>query len=291
MPSLPPLESLRLFEAAARKLSFKAAAEELHITPAAVSQRIRQLETVLGVALFRRLPRQVVLTPEGLALAQDMRRALDLIETALSRLARQSDGSPVVISTTPTFAEQILLPVLGELQEAEPGRKVRVMVSDELIEPGTGGVDLAIRQGRGDYPGLVVTPLMACTYAPVGASGGANPCRVHIHVDWPARVNDPPSWQAWTAATGLSPPAARGELHVATEAMAIRAALAGQGLALAATAHVMRELASGALVLPFGSEATLPTAYGYFLAHAKGALAAPVRQVRDWLLARAAMPT
>ena len=269
--SMPSLDTLRLFDAAARHLSFKMAAAELHLTPAAISQRIRQLEADLGATLFHRLTRQV---------------ALAILEQAPQRLHQLRSEKPIVVSTTPTFAEQMLLPVLGEVQALVPRRKIMVLVTDELVEPGRDGVDLAIRQGSGAYPGLRSAALLPCRYVPVCAPQVIRSETLPlVHVQWPDRVTDAPSWAAWRAAAGADlNGSARPELHVSTEVMAIRSALAGQAMALVALEHVTSELAAGLLVLPYRRDRVLPSPHGYHLVTPIHRLPFPLSEVRDWVI-------
>lgn len=285
---MPSLDTLRLFDAAARHLSFKMAAAELHLTPAAISQRIRQLEADLGVTLFHRLTRQVALTEDGAELARDTRRALAILEQATQRLQQRRNEKPIVVSTTPTFAEQMLLPVLGEIQALVPRRKIMVLVTDELVEPGRDGVDLAIRQGSGAYPGLRSTTLLPCRYVPVCAPQViASDTLPLVHVQWPDRVTDAPSWEAWRAAAGADLNGhERPELHVSTEVMAIRSALAGQAMALVALEHIARELTEGLLVPPYGRDRFLPSPHGYHLVAPDHRLPFPLSEVRDWVIRR-----
>lgn len=285
---MPSLDTLRLFDAAARNLSFKLAATELHLTPAAISQRIRQLEAELGLPLFRRLTRQVLLTDEGAELARETRRALAILEQATQRLQQQCSEKPIVVSTTPTFAEQLLLPVLGEVQALVPRRKIMVLVTDELVEPGRDGVDLAIRQGSGTYPGFRSTSLLSCRYVPVCAPQAiASEVLPLVHVQWPDRVTNAPSWAAWRAAAGADLNGQeRPELHVSTEVMAIRSALSGQAMALVALEHVARELSEGLLVLPYGKDWSLPSPHGYHLVTPDHRLPFPLSEVRDWVIRR-----
>jgi LysR family glycine cleavage system transcriptional activator len=283
---MPSLDTLRLFDAAARHLSFKMAAAELHLTPAAISQRIRQLEADLGATLFHRLTRQVALTEDGAELARETRRALAILEQATQRLHQLRSEKPIVVSTTPTFAEQMLLPVLGEVQALVQRRKIMVLVTDELVEPGRDGVDLAIRQGSGAYPGLRAAALLPCRYVPVCAPQviGSETLPL-VHVQWPGRVTDAPSWAAWRAAAGADlNGSARPELHVSTEVMAIRSALAGQAMALVALEHVTSELAAGLLVLPYGRDRVLPSPHGYHLVTPSHRLPFPLSEVRDWVI-------
>lgn len=282
------LDRLRIFDAAARHLSFKAAASELNVTPAAVSQRIRQLEAELRVDLFERSARQVSLTPDGSALAQDVRRAIQLLELAVDSVRQRDAERPVVITTTPTFAEQVLLPALGDLQERISRQSVRVVVSSDLVDPGSQGVDIAIRQGLGSYPDFDVRRLLTCTYAPVCAPRVVDRWRSlsTIHVDWPARVTVPPNWRKWRESTEEQFDAGRGDVHVATEAMAIRAALCGHGIALVAIELVQAELSTGALVRPFGEAGAMKSEHNYYLVKSPHRARAGVREVSDWLLNR-----
>ena len=157
--SLPPLNNLRAFEVAARHLSFRDAAKVLHITPSAVSQRIRSLEAQLGTPLFHRSTRAVALTDAGEVLATDLLEAFDVIARSLARIHRLSEENTFTISTTVTFAEKWLLPRLPFFTEAFPEFDVRVFSGDALVDFSADSTDLAIRFGRGRYPGLIAEPL------------------------------------------------------------------------------------------------------------------------------------
>ena len=155
----PSLDALRVFEAAARHASFTRAAEELHVTQAAVSHRIRALETELGVTLFRRLTRRLELTADGDWLAQGVREGLERIVRAVSDLDRRSDAGPLTVSMLPSFASRWLIPRLPRFHRAHPEIEVRVLADGDSVDLIADiGTDLAIRFGRGDYPGLSVTP-------------------------------------------------------------------------------------------------------------------------------------
>ncbi|PLL10185.1 hypothetical protein C0V75_21805 [Tabrizicola sp. TH137] len=282
---LRSLDHIRYFETAARTLSFRDAAQILNVTPAAVSQRIRQMELELGVALFERHVRRVELTEEGRFLALEAGRALEICDRAIGSIVRDQRIRAVNLTTTPTFAEQILLPVLAGLHERVADRSVRVMVSTDLVDPGRDGVDLAVRQGEGRYPGYRVRKLFPCVYAPVCAPALAKDSRIAplVHVDWPGNIHEPPTWSWWEKARGKPPFLTRGELHVPTEAMAIRSAVAGHGYALVALQHVTAEIAAGSLVLAAEAGAELETRFSYFLVEAKGSGRGPVSEVADWI--------
>ena len=291
---LPPLDHLRVFEAAARHLSFQAAAAELHVTPAAVSQRIRALEALLDVKLFRRLTRQILLTQDGQMLMVKMRDALALIAEGVVALDRSSSRGALTISTTNTFAEQYLLPRLGGFRTEYPDHNVRVLVSDDLVALETDAVDLVVRQGRGPYPGYTAAPLFKHDhYIVVCAPDLAVPRLLQsalwakatlIHVEWPARMAGIPSWAAWFKRHNFNPPQAASHMHVPFEALAIRAAVRGQGFALAHHALVAEELAIGALVTPFGRDKNLRQNYRYRLLHLAAVKNESAKLFSAWLL-------
>ncbi len=283
----PSLDSLRVFEVAARRLSFKEAGAELCITPAAVSQRIRQLEEVLDVALFRRLTRQVVLTEDGQVLAARLREGLGIIDDAIGEIRERRAARPLILATHTTFAEQCLLPRIGDAQLALEGAELRLLVSDDLVDLAREPVDLAVRQGSGDYPGTQSRMLFPGRYvavctATVARAWTAAPL---IHVDWPARIVSAPGWAAWFALVGCQMPPGAGAIHVASESMAIKAALAGHGLALVHLAHAAKELESGALVRPFAVDRVLETDLAHHLVRAPRRRHPRADALWGWLLA------
>ncbi|MGB3147391.1 MAG: LysR substrate-binding domain-containing protein, partial [Paracoccaceae bacterium] len=277
------------FEAAARHLSFKAAAEEARITPAAVSQRMRQLEEQLGRPLFRRMVRQVVLTADGQLLAARLKAPLAGIEAALAAFAAEPAERPLVLSTSATFAHQCLFPVLTRYHSSHPAQRVNVLVNDALADFSRDGVDIAVRQGLGRYPGAEAALLFAGRYVVVAApdllaADGAGTAPVPlIHAIWPDHFADAPIWPRWIARYGLLAPQGR-DIMVSYESMAIQAALAGQGLALVHQAYVAADLARGALVLPYGPGAVLPTSVGHYLVRARGPLSPPLQGLWRWMI-------
>ncbi len=153
MRHLPPLNAVRAFEAAARHLNFKQAAEELHVTASAVSHQIRSLEEHLGICLFRRINRQVVLSAQGQAYLPPISAALDQISVATERLLVRQ-GGPLIMSTAPAFASGWLVPRLPGFQIACPDIEVRLINSHKLVDFSKSDVDLGIRYGLGRWPGL-----------------------------------------------------------------------------------------------------------------------------------------
>ena len=173
---LPGLGALKSFEAAARLLSFSRAAEELGVTPAAVSYQMRSLEDQLGVELFRRTSRVVELTEPGRMLLAGVGEALDGIARTIARL-RGADGRPRLTATTsPSFAAKWLVPRLHRFLELHPDADVRVDVSDRLVDLPREEVDVGVRFGRGQYPGLKVDRMFEETIFPVCPSGSRATC-------------------------------------------------------------------------------------------------------------------
>ncbi len=289
MRRLPPLGSLRAFEAAARRESFKQAAAELGVTPTAISHQIRQLEAGLGVALFARQTRKVALTAEGGALYPALRRALDAMAEAVAAVRRQAGRQAATLSATVAFTAKLLVPRVASFRQLHPGWDLRLHASDEPVDLAAGEADAAIRYGLGRYPGLVALPLLTDGFAPVCSLHAGLRAREDlagatlIHFEWGAqatRVNVP-SWRAWAERAGIGWLDAEAGITFNDEASAIDATIAGQGVALLSTALVARELASGALIRPFGPELE---GLRYDLVYPEGAETRPaVAVLRSWV--------
>lgn len=287
-----PLSALRAFEAAARLGSFKAAAEELAVTPTAVSHQIRGLEQQVGAALFTRQVRRVALTDAGTRLYPVLRDGFDAFQAALERLTEARQRPQVVISATNAFTAKWLLPRMGAFRRDLAGIDLQVQASDEIVDLRSTAVDIAIRYGRGPYPGLTVEPLFTDRFAPV-----ANP-RLGvrtiedlarwplIYFEWRRQHPHNPTWGRWFAQAGRSEAAPAGELRFSDEGHAIQAAVAGEGIALVSQALVSQELAAGQLHQPFGPSIDGHT---YHVAvSAERALSHGARAVLEWLKAQAA---
>ena len=257
---LPSLNALRAFWAAARHHSFAAAAEELHVTASAVSLQIRQLEDELEFKLFERTPKGLVLTPQGARLLPGINQAFEHLKGTIASIDEPSPGkSSLSISVAPSFATKWLLPRLGGFLERHPDIEVDVKASIELTDFAKDQVDLAVRYGGGDYPGLAVELLLEDRMFPVCSPellmrhGQRNPTRVFteapllhdISVDRDPAV---PSWKMWLKASGLEGVDWRKGPRFNQTALAVDAALAGLGIALAPTLLVSTDLAAGRLV-------------------------------------------
>ncbi|QXH44066.1 LysR family transcriptional regulator [Pseudomonas xanthosomatis] len=264
-PALPSLNALRMFEVVARHLNFRLAAEELGVTQAAVAQQIRGLEASLGIRLFERLPRGLGLTDAGRAYATSVRAALAMIDEA-TRLLRPAPAH-FTVSVTPTFASKWLIPRLGDFAEANPGIDLRLLASDRLSHFHTDAVDLAVRYGQPPFgPGLNVELLMEQRVVAVASpgllAGKGQPGSFEALQGFVALHDAHDYWPAFSAALfpGHPPPTAR-NLRFNQTALAIEAALAGQGITLASQAFVAADLAAGRLVQVFELQLRLDKAF------------------------------
>jgi LysR family transcriptional regulator, glycine cleavage system transcriptional activator len=287
MRRLPPLSALRAFEAAARHGSFKQAAVELAVTPTAISHRIRALEEHTGLDLFVRSVRQVSLTEAGAQLYPVLKTGFDAFETVLQQLAPDNQRKRVTITATNAFTAKWLMPRLARFHTLHPDIDLQIHASDHTSGLADQRFDIALRYGRGPYPGFNAEPIFADEYAPL-----VNPIlKVRdvsalesvplIHFEWTRESPDNPTWQKWLAHAGLHGTALSGQLRYSDEGHAIQAAVAGQGIALLSLALVAEELAAGYLVRPFG-----PAIAGYtyhLLTRADKPASAWVQSVVDWL--------
>jgi len=288
---LPPLSALRAFEAAAAHASFQRAAAELSVTPTAISHQVRGLESTLGQPLFRRLTRQLVLTPAGLRLFHALREGFDTLEAGVQVLRARAEGETVTLTANTAFVAKWVLPRIAAFRSACPGIELRLHASDTLVNLARGDADLAIRSGQGDWPGLATAELMAERYAPLCSPvlglKRARDLSQHrlLHCDWQPNASAPALWPRWFAEAGLAMPKRRSGLSFSDETHAMFATLAGHGVALLSLTLAAEELRSGALVQPFGP--ALDTGR-YFLAAARGREREPaIRAVWQWIAAQA----
>ena len=284
---LPPLASLRAFEAAARHLSFRLAAEELSVTPTAVSHQIRQLESLLGVALFERQARKVALTPEGRLLFPSLQEGFDLMASALAPLMGPKRRRILTVSATPAFVARLLVPRLAAFQARHPGIDLRLHASTRPVDFEAQQIDAAVRYGQGPYRGLRHEPLLHTRFAPMcspslklrkPADLARHPL---LHFQWQPIFREPPDWAAWRRKAGQRALDVRRGVTFTDETHAIDAAIAGQGVALLNTALVGDALMRGTLVAPFGPELEgLP----YQLVYRPQMIEDPaIAALRDWL--------
>ena len=294
---LPPLNALRAFESAARHMNFSRAADELSVTPGAVSQQIQNLEDYIGAPLFKRTPKGLLLTDGAQTALPALREAFDRLAEAASQLTAASDGRRVTVSAAPSFAAKWLVPRLARSEAQCPEVDVWLSAGMELVDFADGEVDVAIRYGSGRYPGLEVSRLMGETVIAVAAPAllaekpldAPDDLARHtlLHDGSPDADESCPDWPMWLAARGLkSIDGARGP-RFNQSSLVIEAAVGGRGVALAKGTLAQADLDAGRLVAPLLSSTT-PLDLAYHLVHpkAKGRLK-QVRAFTTWVKAEA----
>lgn len=253
---LPPLTAVKAFEAAARHMSFTKAAAELGMTQAAVSYQIKLLEERVGAPLFLRRPRQVTLTEAGRRLAPQVSQAFETLSAAFAE-TRAGTGETLAITTVATFGSNWLAPRIGSFQVAHPKLAVRLDTSSHLVDFAREEMDVAIRVGRGKWPGLVTHYLMPLTFAPMlspqlaATIGGLREPADLLKL--PIIGPGDPWWAVWLEAAGLAPASVEGRPKnlLGSQANEAQAAFAGQGVAMLTPEFFTAELASGRLIRPF----------------------------------------
>jgi LysR family glycine cleavage system transcriptional activator len=290
MRRLPPLAGLRAFEAAARHLSFKRAAEELHVTATAISHQVRQLEETIGVKLFERRTRHVLLTAEGQVLLPVLRDGFDSFAHIIEGLSRKQRRATVTLSATPAFTAKWLVPRIAEFRKARPDIDLTLLATLDVVDLNSAVADLALRYGPGPYPGLVSEPLTIDRFAPVVSPrlGVKKPGDLRsatlLHFDWYRSDPNNPTWRRWLKIAGIEGIDARAGLRFSDETHAIQATVAGAGIALHSLLLVSEELAQETLVAPFGPEIE---GFTLHLVHGRAKLLTePIEAVRDWLRAQ-----
>jgi LysR family glycine cleavage system transcriptional activator len=309
---LPPLNALRAFEAAARHLSFKKAAEELAVTPTAVSHQIKGLEEYLGISLFRRLTRALDLTAEGEAMLPKVREGLECFASAVERTQQRRLGGRLTVNAPPTFAAHWLVPRLKSFAAAHSeivlhlasslrtidSREQSTPVGMDATDPRDEDSEISIRFGTGGYPGCHADLILAPVYTAVCSPSllrAKRPLRepanlrfhVLIHDDTIPDEGDRPSWADWLRNAGVSGVDARSGPHFSNSGLALAAAADGQGIALAPKAMVAAEVAAGRLAIPFDID--IGSRYAYYLVIREAWAQRPaVAAFRAWLLEQAA---
>jgi len=297
---LPPLNAVRAFEAAARLGGFNAAGAELNVSANAVGRLVKLLEDWLGVSLFRRLPRGVVVTEAGGHYLARVGTLLDQLSEATADLRRLEASTVLKVSAMPSMVSRWLIPRLGRLTERHPELDVRIVASIARTDFTREEVDVAIRIGAGSYTGLRSDFLMSEDYFPVCSpellSRGpplrepadlAHHVLLHDECGCAPCLPDLLDWTRWLAAIGVTTVDAQRGPRLSFSHMTLQAAAAGQGVALASSALLADDLSTGRLVKPFGDLA-VRSPYAFFIVcpevtadHEK------VGMFRDWALAEA----
>ena len=293
---LPPLNALRAFEAAARHLNFSRAADELSVTPGAVSQQIQNLEDYVGVALFKRTPKGLLLTDPAQIALPALREAFDRLAEAASMLTAAVDGRRLTVSVAPSFAAKWLVPRLGQFETLHPQVDVWISAGMELVDFNSGEIDIAIRYGAGRYPGLEVVRLMQETVIPVVSPALletqplSDPAdlsgHILLHDGSPDADESCPDWTMWLAARGVRGVDGTRGPRFNQSSLVIEAAVGGRGVALAKRALAQADLDAGRLVSPF--PITTAVDFAYYLVHPKPKGRLPqVKAFMTWLTAEA----
>lgn len=294
---LPPLNALRSFEAAGRHLSVSKAANELHVTPAAVSHQVKALEDYLDVQLFRRVGNTLLLTDAGEALLPGLRSGFAELLQAVGALRERDVRGSLVLSVAPVFAAHWLIPRLGQFRSQHPSIDVRVSASLEIVDFEKDGIDAAVRVGRGRYAGLVSDRLFGESLAPMCNPvllDGEHPLErpedlrhhVLLHFDWPGSEQVFPDWETWLRATGVEGVDWNSGPRFTQPDHAMQAAIAGAGVVLGWRTLARPDLDSGRLAAPF--ELSLPTDVAFYFVYPEVAQARPkLVAFREWLLLEA----
>ncbi len=289
MRRLPPLAAVRVFEAAARHENFTKAAAELGMTQAAVSYQVRLLEERIGIPLFAREKRRVALTDAGRRLAAAASRAFDTLDAAFAAL-RLEDEATLTITTSYTFANTWLAWRLGVFQMAHPEAAARMLTDDSLVDFASEEVDVGIRTGMGDWPGLAADLLFRINFTPMcspdflARHGGA--IVPGDLLDLPLIGPDDSWWEVWLREAGVDVPERRPRrgIRLGFQAHEGHAAMAGQGMAMLTPFFWRNDLAEGRLVRPFAQVST--RGWGYWLVYPAHRRNAPkIKRFREWLLA------
>lgn len=252
---LPPLNALRAFEAAARHLSFVRAAEELHVTPAAISQQVKLLEDHLGVALFQR-GKKLALSEAANTVLPMISESFDQIERAMLKARPNMLGDTLVISAPPAFASRWLIPRLEDFQSRHPNIELRLHATKRLVNFQVEDVDVAIRFGPGSYPGLIAERLMQEAIIPVAAPAVAATIRTPddfircnlLEDEWHTGNGVFPDWATWLATLGVNNDAPLRIRHFSDANLAIQAAVSGLGATLSWYSLVADDLKTGRIV-------------------------------------------
>jgi LysR family transcriptional regulator, glycine cleavage system transcriptional activator len=290
---------MRTFEAAARRLSFTLAGEELGVSQVAISRQVKALEQWLGTPLFIRGTREVRLTAAGARLLPPIRQALDLMAQAADQVSRRRQRDVLAIQAYTTFAQRWLIPRLARFHEQHPDVEVRLTASLSPVDFDHQDVDAAVRSGDGGgWPGLemdLLTPIsLLPVLKPVGAATGSTPSSISdlSRMTLLHSLARPDDWSTWLQARGAADQVdSRRGLKFESSTLAYEAALQGSGVAMGVEVLVAGYLDSGMLISPFGPAVRLPGGY-YLVRPSRRPVSIAMRSFRRWILAelRASTP-
>ena len=293
MAPFPPLKAVRYFESAARHLSFSKAAEELNVTHSAISHQIKALEEWIGQPLFERTGRALRLTESGRQFLPPVRSAFRQLSEAAEDLRQANRGGPLTVSVLPSMASKWLVPRLYDFRAKHPEIEVRISATDRVEQIGQGGIDIAIRYGRGRWPGVETELLLQDDLFPICSPllvNGDPPLRQpsdlqHFNLlndsTWEAARFD--FWHQWLEHAGVVGLELKGGFSFNYSNLLVQAAVDGLGIALGNTMLAGDDLRAGRLIKPFDISVPLDTAY--YVVYVRDALKRPkIRAFRDWLV-------
>ena len=273
-----PLKNLKVFEVVSRHLSFTRAAEELFVTPSAISQQIKQLEGYVGASLFTRNTRSLELTAQAKQALPYLVKGFDELYQGVKQLQNQQHDNVLTISVGASFGARWLLSRLSSFKQLHPEIEIRIDATDTLADFARDGVDLAIRHGSGSYPGLEVELLMRDVAFPVcspvllassNALSTPEKLKNHplLHVDWRFSRAYAPTWEKWFKYNNLDMTVIQHGSRFNMDDMSTNAAIAGMGVALITRAFIINDLATGRLVKPFSDKYDMPTNFHHYLVY------------------------
>ena len=289
-----PLNALRAFEASARHLSFVKASEELSVTPAAVSHQVKKLEEYLGLPLFRRLSRGLLLTESGQLLQSELREVFLRLDKAMERVIDSDSRGTITVSVAPTFAVMWLIPRLQNFYTLHPDIDVRISTSLGLVDFQRDDFDAAIRLGSGQWFGLEAIKLFDESVTPMcsprllegpDAIKSPDDLRKHVLLHNHSMDYDPdaPTWAAWLEAAGASGVDASRGTHFSLPDHGLQASIDGAGVVLGWRSLAATDVAAGRVVEPF--DLALPLGPSFYLVYPEAhALRPNIAAFRDWLM-------
>jgi LysR family glycine cleavage system transcriptional activator len=290
---LYPLNALRVFEASARNLSFKKASEELSVTAAAVSHQVKGLEEFLGLPLFRRMPRGLLLTDTGQLLLSELSEVFQNLDRAMERVIESDSHGTLTLSVAPTFAVMWLIPRLQKFYALHPDLDVRISTGLNLVDFHRDDVDAAIRLGSGQWLGLEAIQLFDETVTPMcsprllegpDAIRSPDDLSKHVLLHNHSMDYDPeaPTWETWLEAAGATGVDASRGTHFSLPDHGLQAAIDGAGIVLGWRSLSAKDVAAGRVVEPF--DVTLPLGSSFYLVYPEAHSRRPqIAAFRDWL--------
>jgi LysR family transcriptional regulator, glycine cleavage system transcriptional activator len=301
MRPIPGTRALRTLIAAGRHLNFTRAADELGLTPAAVSFQIKEIEEQLGVKLFTRTSRTIRLTEAGILLCDASGEALDLMTRAVSRAHKAARGTAQLkVTLDPQFATKWLMRRVDDFRRLHPDIELRFDISYDVRDFDVDDIDVAIRFGAGKYPGLAASRLFDNVIVPVCSPRlltSGKPLKeprdllnhTLAHIEWSRQGVTWPNWRMWMSAAGVDDYDGSNTIVFGASSEAVDAAMAGDAVALADFAMVANDLSEGRLVQPFALSIKVPPDFAYFLVYPQQTESDPrLVAFRNWMLSEAA---